>query len=232
MIKPALVIYPACVFILIAIMYFILPEKRAVVLRTGVVSIAVIGVVLLYMKSVYDNTGVFSTTDVNPRHSLVKVLESQAYKSYPDKKMVEQIDTIYSGHNYGIGYATTTPIMMLFGDDPKEINIEVAKFCRECIKDNFDLYIRNIIRATWDMFDIEFYAYREQKLRSNFLIYLEKPITGLFQRVNIIQTFFVPILLLISIIFLKFDDIKFRLMCIGIFGGGDCNIYFYGNWDL
>ncbi len=140
-VKPGLVIYTAAVLFLLLLRFFLLKSDRNETEKLLGITGICIGIYLLYAYGVYLTAGVFNLSDQGPRHMLVSCLVTDLYKNYPDKQLVEMIEQIYIDHNYSIGYETTTPIMQLFGNSWRDINMRVNEFNSYCLKTDVSAYV-------------------------------------------------------------------------------------------
>ena len=108
------------------------------------ISVGIVVVYLLYAYQVYLHAGVFSMGRLGPGHTLAKCLSTGLYENYYDKSTVELIKKIYVESGYSLSWTTLTPIMELFGNDMREINMRVKEFNSYCIKTDISRYIKCI----------------------------------------------------------------------------------------
>lgn len=131
-VKPTLAVYSGICLVLLPLQFGLRKDCRLIVKKLTLVLGAVI---LLYMGYSYNNWyhwGTFNLTNLGPRHSLVPCLVTGCYQNYPDRSLVQEIEQIYNSSiengDTGRGWATTTPIMQLFGTTAREQNINVRHF--------------------------------------------------------------------------------------------------------
>lgn len=152
-IKPPMAVYTMAVLGLLIIQYFMGWNRKRTLLLAGAAGICV-GIYLLYAYRVYLIAGTFNLTSQGPRHMLAACLRSGVYKNYPDVHLAEAIERIYAEHGYSIAYDTTTPVMELFGDNWREINIAVGTFNSYCIRSDVPRYMRYVSNLIWNNMNV------------------------------------------------------------------------------
>ncbi len=156
--KSAMFVYVIAYLIFMAIQFFCVKDRRKTILKLSAALLGIAFLLLIYAGQVWQNAGTFSVDKRGPRHMLIACLETGLYKNYPDRGLVEKIEKIYleGGKTYGWD-STLKPIFMLFGDNVKDYNIGLRKFNNYCIRSNFGVYVRYLLRrfvkATWRIYE-------------------------------------------------------------------------------
>lgn len=153
----------------------------------------------------------------------MKVLQSGVYKNYPDKELVQAIDDIFVSSNYGIGYDTTTPIMVLFGtggeNERKDINIAVGKFNKACIRKDYPTYISNILKVDYDTLYNAVCAYNVENVRLPGLLYFSRLFQVLYSHLTVWHIHLAGEILLAVAVVLWIKEKTCPYVLLGISGG-------------
>lgn len=220
MIKASLIIYSADILILVFLVFVMCKKCRKQILQCGCFLIPLMLFYTVYIIGIYHYTGVLNITEQKPRHDLVKVMESGLYKNYSDKELVNKIERIYAEHEWGIGYATTSPVMALFGSDWKERRQAVASFNKACLKTDFSGFVKYMIQAAADTMEFYFDGYRVLEIRVPCAYnILEKIINSLFKTMTVGHVFLIGGLLFIEMIRIWITSRECPFILAGISGG-------------
>ncbi|MCR5250350.1 MAG: glycosyltransferase family 39 protein [Lachnospiraceae bacterium] len=103
-----------------------------------------------YCSYNYKHCGLFSMSNLSARHKIVHALRSGTYLEHPDREMVEKIEEIYRANGYEYAYATTTPVLELFGDTQVEQNRKALAFAKECLRSDLPAYAKDLVRTAVD----------------------------------------------------------------------------------
>lgn len=99
-------------------------------------------------------------TTLGPRHSLASCLVTGTYKNYYDEELVKQIDeiclnSIEQGEKLR-EWATTSPVLELFGDTQRERNVKASKFASFCIRSDIKAYMCYLEQNIFESWNIKY----------------------------------------------------------------------------
>ncbi len=145
-VKPTLAVYSGLCLVLLVLQFFTEKSLRRMI---GKLSAVLGAVILIYAGYSYNNwvwSGTFNLTNLGPRHSLVPCLLTGCYLNYPDEELTSEITRVFNdclaAGDDGRGWATTTPVMELFGANLREQNINVSEFTSYCLRTDPMAYLR------------------------------------------------------------------------------------------
>ncbi len=144
-VKTAAFVYVGAIFILILLIILFKKEKRKAAVFLLGLNILLGLFDLGYAAYNYTQCGLFAMSSLSSRHKLVHALRSGTYLNYPDKELVEKIDTIYRENDYIYGYVTTTPVIELFGDTWQEQNKGTLAYAKACLRSDLPAYAKDLL---------------------------------------------------------------------------------------